>query len=109
MNSWINTLTEVKTATQAVPPENIPNNEPVTCTEDSGVMLMYKGFGWGIDYADGQCTSYGWVDPINAIISNPKYCTEPADLTYKGSYTIKEMNKGTLIPVRRVTTVEVVG
>ena len=110
MRSWVDTLTEVKTETQAIPPERVPNRDPVTCTEDVGVMLMYRGFGWGVESEDGHELVFNWVDPIDAIIYKGHYVKKPEDVFFSGAeYYRKELEKGTIVPVRRVTTVEVLG
>jgi hypothetical protein len=75
---------------------------------ETGVMVMKDGKAWGVVYKDGQSTSYGWIDPENAGIHDPRFCTLPTDVTYKNSPDFEELKKGKLVPVRRTTTVEVV-
>lgn len=73
-----------------------------------GVMVMKDGKGWGIEYQDGQVTAYGWIDPVDAEISDPRYCKRPESLTYKGSPHRRELAKGKLVRVRRVTRIEII-
>jgi len=74
---------------------------------ENGVMVMKNGMGWGLLYSDGRSTSYGWVIPENAIISNPKYCKNPQDLTYENSRDVPELCSGKLVSVQRTTSVSV--
>ena len=77
---------------------------------EKGVMIMKDGKAWGITYQDGHCTVHGWMDNIeDAPIHNPQFCTNPTDAVYKGSPDTKEIIKGELVPVERVTTVTIVG
>lgn len=46
---------------------------------------MKDGKAWGITYADGHSTSYGWIDPENAKIHDPEHCKKVTDVTYKNS------------------------
>lgn len=73
---------------------------------EKGVMVMKDGKAWGIEYEDGQCQSYGWIDPENADIHNPEFCKNPTDVTYKGSYYIKELQTAKLVMVERITEVK---
>jgi len=68
-----------------------------------GVMVMKHGKAWGETYADGKSTSYGWISPEDAPIHNPKFCTLPTDVTYKGSPYIKELASAQLVYVERRT------
>lgn len=72
---------------------------------EEGVMIMLDGKAWGVTYEDGHSTSYGWIAPEGAKIRDPKYCRCPADATYRGSYLMKELRKGKIVPVKRTTTV----
>ena len=72
---------------------------------EKGVMIMKDGKAWGIDYEDGHCTSYGWIDPEDAPIHNPEFCTKVTDVTYEGSYLIDELKTGKLVLVERRTEV----
>lgn len=85
---------------------------------EEGAVVMYNGpdpslgnHAWGVVYADGQSTSYGWcpmVDTEKVKLSNPKYLTKPEDETYQGSHYIPELKKnGKVVKIRRTTTVEV--
>lgn len=74
---------------------------------EKGVMLMLDGKAWGITYEDGHSTSYGWIDPSKAEVSDPELCKKPSDLTYPGSYLIPEMSRGRLVQVVRHTRITV--
>lgn len=73
---------------------------------ETGVMVMKDGKAWGVEYADGQCTAYGWIAPEEAPIHDPNFCKKPTDVTYRDSPYIKELSTATLVPVVRKTTVE---
>jgi len=75
---------------------------------EHGVMVMKNGQAWGVCYEDGQCTTYGWIDPINAPIHNPKFCKKPTDATYKNSPYIGELLDANLVIVERKTKVEII-
>lgn len=72
---------------------------------EKGVMVMKDGKAWGIVYEDGQVTSYGWMDPEDAPISNPEFCTNVTDVTHPNSHYIPELLTGKLVEVERITTV----
>lgn len=74
---------------------------------ETGVMIMKGGLGWGVAYKDGQSTAYGWIAPEDAEIHDPRFCTHPTDATYKGSPWFDELATGKLVPVTRITTVEI--
>ena len=74
--------------------------------EERGVMVMKDGKAWGIEYEDGHATVYGWIDPAIAPLSDPQFLRKPSDMTYGNSPYIKELNKGTIRRVTRITTVE---
>jgi len=76
--------------------------------EEFGVMVMKNGKAWGQTYADGHSTEYGWMNPTDAPVRNPKYCTLPTDVVHENSHYIKELQTATVEAVVRVTTVEVV-
>ncbi|MNW17394.1 hypothetical protein D3C71_2165720 [compost metagenome] len=71
-------------------------------------MVMKNGKAWGCVYADGRSTEYGWTDPESAPIHDPKYCKKPTDVTYAGSWLIKELSTAKLVNVVRKTIVEIV-
>ena len=75
--------------------------------EEFGVMVMKNGKAWGCTYEDGRSTEYGWMNPADAPIHDPKYCTSTISVTYPNSPYIKELETATLEAVGRVTTVEV--
>lgn len=72
-------------------------------------MIMKDGKAWGVTYADGQCTVYGWVDPCEADIHDPIFLEDPTWATYQGSPYVKELAQGQIVPVKRTTTVEIQG
>ena len=68
---------------------------------------MKNGKAWGCVYADGNSSSYGWMDPENAPIHDPECCTKPTDVTYPGSHHIAELATAKLVMVERTTTVTI--
>lgn len=74
---------------------------------ERGVMVMKDGKAWGCTYEDGQITTFGWMDPEDAPIHNPRYCKKPTDVTYKTSPDIKELRTAKVVHVKRVITVEI--
>lgn len=76
--------------------------------EEIGVMIIKEGKAWGVNYKDGQSTSYGWIDIESAPIHDPRFCKNTTDATYKGSYLTDELKTGKLVMVKRITTVEIV-
>lgn len=72
---------------------------------ERGVMVMKDGKAWGQTYADGHSTSYGWMDPEDAPIHDPKYCKRPTDVTWAGSHYAKELMTASLVYVERRTEV----
>lgn len=76
---------------------------------ESGVMVMKDGKAWGIEYEDGQCTSYNWIDPVDADIHNPEFCTKTTDVTshHHPDY-IEKLKTGKLVKVTRTIAVKVV-
>jgi len=73
---------------------------------ETGVMVMKDGKAWGVTHKDGQSTSYGWINPEDATLHNPKYCTHVTDVTHKGSHYIAELLTGKLVTVERKTEVK---
>ncbi len=110
MRSWVNVLHSVRSAVQDEPKENIPLHEPIAEEEIGGVMIMYKGFGWGVVYEDGMETVYGWVNPIDAIIYNTAYVTKPTDILQEHTmHYKKDVQKGKVVLIKKETIVEVIG
>ncbi len=72
---------------------------------ERGVMVMKDGKSWGCVYEDGRSRSYGWMNPEDAPIHDPKYCIKPTDVTYKDSHYVDELNTGKLVIVERRTEV----
>jgi hypothetical protein len=73
---------------------------------ETGVMVMRGKLAWGVEYEDGHSTSYGWIDPCDAPIHNPEFCTSVTDVAYAGSPYIQELLTGKLVRVKRTTIVE---
>lgn len=67
----------------------------------SGVVVEYNGKYWGVNYEDGKCLSYGWVDIDLAKIVDAQFISKPEDMTFGGSSNIKELQKGKLVKVTR--------
>ena len=74
---------------------------------ERGVMVMKDGKAWGITYEDGRSTSYGWMEPEDAPIHNPKFCQKPTDVTCEDSHYTEELKTGRLVEVERVTEVKI--
>lgn len=74
---------------------------------ERGVMVMKDGKAWGVEYADGRHTEYGWIAPEDAPIHDPRYCRRPSDVTYPGSHYTAELSTGELVMVERRTEVTV--
>lgn len=72
---------------------------------ETGVMVMKNGKAWGTVYDDGRSTAYGWIDPEDAPIHDPKFCKKPTDVTYDGSHYIRELQDAELVMVERRTEV----
>ena len=72
---------------------------------ERGVMVMKDGKAWGISYDDGRSKSYGWIDPEDALIHNPKHCKSVTAFTYQNSPDIAELKTGKLVSVERRTEV----
>ncbi len=75
---------------------------------ERGVMVMKDYKAWGVKYADGHCTSYGWVDPVNAPIHKPEFCKRPQDVTYTGSPDIRGLSTAQLVMVERKTILTII-
>lgn len=72
---------------------------------EKGIVVEYNGKYWGTEYDDGKSHSDNWVDIDNAKITDERFISKPEDLTYKGSYQTKELQRGKLVKVVRVTTI----
>lgn len=72
---------------------------------ETGVLVMKDGKAWGVEYSDGRSTSYGWVSPEDAEISDPRFCTEPWHVTYQASPDLREVSSGKIVHVERRTEV----
>jgi hypothetical protein len=71
---------------------------------ETGVMVIKDGMGWGT--VRGEGTYQGWMNVEEATISDPKYCKQPTDLTYKNSPYESELGTGSLVVVERTTEVK---
>lgn len=73
---------------------------------ETGVMV-FKGIkAWGIEYSDGQCTSFGWVSPDEAVIFDPRFCKSPLDAARRDCPHEEEaLRDGILTHVTRRTEV----
>jgi hypothetical protein len=74
---------------------------------EEGVMVVKDGQAWGVVYQDGHSTEHGWMNMVDAPIYGS--LNKPTDVTWSGSSdrpnpSIKELEKGTLVKVKRVTT-----
>jgi len=72
---------------------------------EEGVAVELNGKFWGIEYEDGQCCNYGWVNADKAIITQAEFIKKPEDLTYKNSHYIKELQKGKIVKIKKVTVI----
>lgn len=72
---------------------------------ETGVMVMKNGKAWGVEYADGHSTSYGWIATEDAPIHNPEFCKKTTDVTYKDSHYTKELLTAEVVHVERRTEV----
>lgn len=82
-------------------------NEKVFKGIKRGVMVMKNDKAWGVKYKDGQCTAYGWIDPIGAPIHDPRFCTNPLSVTYQNSPYAKELVTAKLVHVERETILRI--
>lgn len=78
---------------------------------EKGVMIIKDGKAWGIEYADGHSTSYGWVDieSYDVHVRDPRYCRKIEDATYENSPYLDEMKKGKLMHVEKRIEVTILG
>ena len=74
---------------------------------ETGVMVMKNGKAWGVAWADGASTAYGWIEPESAPIHNPKYLKKPEDVTYQNSLYVNELRTAQIVQVERRTEVVV--
>ncbi len=74
---------------------------------EEGVMVMKNGKGWGVTFNDGECTMHGWMEPEDAPMHDPKYCTKTTDVTWEKSPWIEELLTAKLVRVRRRTEVDI--
>ena len=74
---------------------------------ETGVLVMKNGKAWGQVYADGQSTTFGWMEPEKAPIHDPRFCKRPEAVTWEGSPYVRGLRDAKLVPVRRTTTITV--
>lgn len=98
--SWIAAYRDNLAATPATPAPVVAGTRI-----ESGVMIMKDGKAWGVAYSDGQTTAYGWVNPEQAPIHDPKHLVKPTDATWQGSGYADELRKGKIVHVERRTQV----
>jgi hypothetical protein len=81
----------------------------VMATEIKTFHVIEKdGKFWGVQYADGHSTEYGYGSIHNAHPVDPRFCRKPEDATYRGSYLIPKLRQGRIVKVRMTTTVEII-
>lgn len=68
---------------------------------------MKNGKAWGCVYDDGHSSQYGWIEPENALICDPRFTKKPTDVTYEGSPYLTELSDAKVVAVERLTTVNV--
>lgn len=79
---------------------------------EEGVAAFKNGKFWGKQDEDGKTCSYGFGDFHKAIISDPRYCHKPTDLTHDPKNTLgynpayHELKDAILVSVKRKTTIE---
>lgn len=75
-----------------------------------GWALQHNGKYWGLLYADGQSTQYGWTDDIDEIEISERDEKPPTKswFTYLGSHYIPEMEKGEWVVVEITKGLKVV-
>lgn len=76
--------------------------------EETFHVIEKDGRFWGVQYADGRSTEYGFGPIAKADRVNPKYCLKPEDATYRGDKRGREeLRKGRIVEVRITTTIEI--
>lgn len=68
----------------------------------TGVVAEFEGKYWGVQYADGSVTSYGFGDIEKAEVSNPEFCKTPTDKA-RTNLQQEELYKARLVAIE-VTT-----
>jgi hypothetical protein len=69
-------------------------------------VIEKDGKYWGVQYADGYSTSYGWGPIENASFHDRRFCRKPEMATYKGSRYVEELRKGRLLDIEITTEVK---
>lgn len=73
---------------------------------EQGVMVMKDGKAWGKTYADGHTTEYGWMEPEDAPIHNPQFCTKPESVVSPhDKHYLEKLRGAQVISVERRTQV----
>lgn len=70
----------------------------------TGVVAELDGEYWGIQYQDGQCTSYDFGPIENACIANPEFCKKPEDMTWQTSWRLRIAK---LVPIKKIIIYDV--
>ena len=70
------------------------------------VVVEKDGKYWGIEYSDGQCTAYDWVDIEKAQKGNPKFATTTESFTYADSPYVDILKQGRLSFIRKTSIYE---
>ncbi len=77
---------------------------------ERGVMIFNnEGKAWGVTYdgdGHGEGTAYGWTNPEDAKLYDPRFMENPTHATYNGSQYEAELSNGWLCAIKRTTTVE---
>lgn len=78
---------------------------------EEGVVAEYGSQYWGIQYQDGQCTSWDFGPIEKAHVADPEFCHTPTDMTHNhyGNPDVEKLKKATLRPIKITTTYEVGG
>lgn len=71
-------------------------------TKINGVVAEKNGKYWGLKFADGHSTVYGFGSIENARIDDIKYCKTPASMGC-GSLEVQELKSATLKKITVVT------
>ncbi len=94
--------TKPKTKMSKKPPTDSIENIKI----EDGVLIEYNGKYWGTVYSDGKSHTNGWVDIDKAELHDGRFLIKPEDATFKGSHETKELQKGRVIKVKRITTIK---
>ena len=76
-----------------------------------GVVAKYNGLYWGVQYSDSRSETKDFGPIENAIISDPKYCTKPTDMTWDpkntGGYNSEynKLEKAELVKIKKTIVI----